>query len=537
MRRSVRSAVLALGLTAVMAPAALASPTQQSVMQDDDRLLYQGAGRMQETMRTMKDAGVDMVRVTVLWKVVAERAYPSRAEIRRLGSASQRRAAQRQRRRFEGDDSHTYPEGNWDKFDDLVRYARDLNIGVLFNVTGPGPGWAHAKPPRSLRKYAQAWRPDAGDYKDFVRAVAERYTGRLRDENAGGAKLPRVSTWTLWNEANQAGWLAPQWGTDPDTGLRIPEAAKRYRALFHKGRSALNAAGHGSDRILLGELAPQGTDRKAANEPLTPGRFLREMFCVNANLRPLRGRSARARDCASFGPTRATGFAHHPYTKNVSPTSGPPPRDWFTMANTGELSRLLDGISTASGGKVPAGLPLWMTEFGFESNPPDPHQGVSLADGELWGNQGEFLAWTDPRIASQAQFLLSDAGPAPQHTRGSKAYWKTYQSGLLFANGAAKPAFQSYRFPFLVGRAGDGVTAWGQVRYRPNGVRTAVRLEWRPNARSGWQPVGDIIAVDNPQGYFTASRPAPGPGGEWHAVALGRGNIGVEAASPSRPAP
>jgi len=183
---------------------------------------------------------------------------------------------------------------------------------------------------------------------------------------------------------------------------------------------------------------------------------------------------------------------------------------------------------------VPAGLPLWLTEFGFESSPPDPHQGVSLDDGALWSNQGEFLAWANPRVASQAQFLLSDAGPAPQHTQGSKAYWKTYQSGLLFANGAAKPAFHAYRFPFLIGRAGDGVTVWGQVRYRPNGVKTAVQMQWRPNAQGLWQSVGDIVAVDSPKGYFTASRPAPGPGGEWRAVALGRGNIGVDAASLSR---
>ncbi|HEV2769253.1 MAG TPA: hypothetical protein VGV40_03625 [Solirubrobacteraceae bacterium] len=536
MRRSFRSTVLALGLAAAMAPAALASPTQQSVVQDDDRLLYQGAGSMQQTLRTMKGAGVDMVRVTVLWKIVAERAYPSRSEIGRLGSARERRAAQRQRRRFRAGDSHTYPAGNWDKFDDLVRYARELNIDVLLNVTGPGPAWAHGKPPRSLRKYAEAWRPDAGDYKDFVRAVAERYTGRTRDENAGRSKLPRVSTWTLWNEPNQAGWLAPQWGTDPDTGLRIPEAAKRYRTLFHTGRSALNAAGHGGDRILLGELAPQGNDKKAANEPLTPGRFLREMFCVDANLRELRGRSARARDCARFGATRATGFAHHPYTKNVSPTAGNPDQDWFTMANIGELGKLLDAISQATGGKLPAGLPLWMTEFGFESSPPDPHQGVSLGDGALWSNQGEFLAWANPRLASQAQFLLSDAGPARQHTAGSKAFWKTYQSGLLFANGAAKPAFQAYKFPFLVGRAGDSVWVWGQVRYRPNGVKTAVRLEWRPNAQSPWFPASDVIAVDSPKGYFTALAPSPGPG-EWRAVALGTGNMGVDAASLSRPMP
>ena len=534
MRRILLLTLLALGAGALMAPAVSARGDQVSVMQDDDALLYRGAGKMQETMRTMRDAGVDMVRVTVLWSVVGEDAFPSRAEIRRMDSASDRRSAQSQRERFRADDPHTYPTGNWDRYDDLVRFAREANIEVLFNVTGPGPRWAHGTPPRSLRNLAPAWRPDPNDYRDYVTAVSERYTGRMRDENAGRSKLPRVSHWTLWNEPNQAGWLAPQWGNDPDTGARIPTGPKLYRELFHKGRSALSASGHGNDEILLGELAPQGTDRKAANEPLTPGRFLREMFCVGSDFRVLDGRSARARDCDRFGNTRATGFSHHPYTKDVSPLAGNPEEDWFTMANIADLGALLDRINEASDGKVPDGLALWMTEYGFETSPPDPFQGVSLDEQAEWNMQGDYLAWLNPRLASQAQFLLSDAGPARQHTANTKAFWKTFQTGLLYENGQPKPAFQAYKFPFLAGPAGPNVSTWGQVRYRQNGVATAVRLQWRPNPQNAWADIGDIIEVRDEMGFFTATVPKPGPG-EWRAVALGTGNVGVDEASLPRP--
>ncbi|MDQ3769107.1 MAG: hypothetical protein M3370_06485, partial [Actinomycetota bacterium] len=220
--------------------------------------------------------------------------------------------------------------------------------------------------------------------------------------------------------------------------------------------------------------------------------------------------------------------------KDVSPLAGNPEEDWFTMANIADLGTLLDRISEASDGKVPDGLPLWMTEYGFETSPPDPFQGVTLDEQALWNQLGDYLAWLNPRVASQAQFLLSDAGPARQHTENTKAFWKTFQTGLLYANGQPKPAHQAYRFQFLAGPAGPNVTAWGQVRYRQNGVPTAVRLQWRPNAQNGWADIGDIIEVRDEMGFFTATVPRPGPG-EWRAVALGAGNVGVDATSLPRP--
>ena len=48
------------------------------------------------------------------------------------------------------------------------------------------------------------------------------------------------------------------------------------------------------------------------------------------------------------------------------------------MANISTLGTLLDTLSAKTGGMIPANLSLFMTEFGFETNPPDPFNGVSL---------------------------------------------------------------------------------------------------------------------------------------------------------------
>jgi len=87
---------LALALVAAlllaMPAAAQASDTQVSMMMDDDNLLYRGDAVRDQTMTRMKQVGVDVVRVTVLWSVVAERAKSSKRRARRFDPTRRRRA-------------------------------------------------------------------------------------------------------------------------------------------------------------------------------------------------------------------------------------------------------------------------------------------------------------------------------------------------------------------------------------------------------------------------------------------------------------
>ncbi|MGH2899035.1 MAG: hypothetical protein ACRDMZ_10210, partial [Solirubrobacteraceae bacterium] len=73
MSPSIRSLALVLLVGALFVPAgAQASPSQMSIMMDDDLLLYRDDSTATRTLTQMKSLGVDTIRVTVLWKTVAE---------------------------------------------------------------------------------------------------------------------------------------------------------------------------------------------------------------------------------------------------------------------------------------------------------------------------------------------------------------------------------------------------------------------------------------------------------------------------------
>jgi hypothetical protein len=526
MSRTTRLLILAFAIGALLVPSAQASPAQTSIMMDDDLLLYRNDDTAAKALVAMKKIGVDTVRVTVLWKVVAENARPSKAEIAKL-TGSKKENARKQARRFKATNPSTYPRRNWDRFDNLVRSAARAGIKIYFNVTGPGPAWAHTKPPNAQRSLHATWKPRPSAYKQFVTAVGKRFDGTYRDENGDRSVLPRVSFWSLWNEPNQAGWLTPQW----ENG--VPASPGLYRKLYQYGYRGLLASGHyvGKDLILMGETAPLGSDAKGPKTPMRPGLFLRELAT---------GAGAAA-DFAARGPLVANGYAHHPYTKNVPPTVADPNPDALTMANISTLGTLLDGLSAQTSGAIPVGLPLFMTEFGFETNPPDPFSGVPLNDQAKFNTIGEFMAWQNPRIASQAQFLYRDVDPVRSHPKTSKAFWFTYQSGLFFRNGTPKPSLGAYQMPFLAFNSNtlDPTTGapiyslWGQLRLLTNDRAASATIQWRAqDGSTPWISVGDPIAIDT-MGYFTGTRVAPLPvAGEWRSAIVNPADGAVLTYSP-----
>jgi hypothetical protein len=256
--------------------------------------------------------------------------------------------------------------------------------------------------------------------------------------------------------------------------------------------------------------------------------FLRELVCVAPNGTQYTGPAATARHCEDFariGPLKASAFAHHPYTKKGAPTVKPATPDEITIANIGTLGGLLDTLSVQSGGKIPSGMALLMTEFGYESNPPDTRNGIPLMRQAQFNALAEFLAYTDPRITATTQFLLRDAAPLKQFPKGSRLYWFTYQSGLVNNAGRAKPAAFAYTFPLVVYNPGvpEVMNFWGQLRFRPNGSPDVAVIFWRPTPNNkpcgpdGWVQQGPQIPTSY-RGYFSGSFPTPGPGGEYCAV-------------------
>ncbi len=498
--RLARAVVLAVTLCCAAPGIAGASDSQLSIMMDDDLLLYRTDAVRDTTMRQMKGMGVDVVRVTVLWSVVAE-------------NANDGTATKAQKARFKqlgADNPKAYPKANWDKYDGLVRACKTLGLICYLNVTGPGPRWVHAKPPAQFRKDAAWWKPNPRQYYKFVQALGKRYGGKYRDENTPNT-LPRVNFWSLWNEPNQGGWLRPQW----ENGKAASPAL--YRELYLFGRRALKSTGHDGDIVLAGETAPINVSRKTTTSAMGPKIFVNEMLC---------GPGSGGKGCSIFkkeGPIQTSAWAHHPYTKKLAPTQRDPDPAAYTLANFSELGAQLDDLA-AKTGTIRAGVPLISTEFGYETNPPDPFAATSLQQQALFAQLGDLITYLNPRIIGNTQFLLRDVKPNKRAKKDSRNYWATYQSGLLTAGGTEKPAAAAYRMPFLstpTGRNEAGqptVSVFGQLRFLPNVLSAArpetVRLQYLPPGApaTAWADVGDPINVTNITGYYTATATLPGPG-------------------------
>jgi hypothetical protein len=493
------AAVVALALA--LPGAASASPSQESIVMDDNLLLYRGDQVAASTLKELKSLGVDRVRVNILWKAIA----PSPQQ--RTKPVSLTDAA----------DPAQYPQGTFGTLDHLLREAKAQGIEVLVDVTGPAPLWATGRPRGKVVN--DVYDPDPVAFGKFVEMLGRRYDGSRTDDDQGQASLPRIDTWGIWNEPNQAGWLQPQWVRTPAANGRAarwtPYAPKLYRALARAAIAGLRRSGHGGDTVLLGETAPQGVDRRNATGSLRPGLFLRTMLCLDSRLRPMSAPSYRANGCdfAIKGPLAVTGYAHHPYPVKQPPTEADPVKDDMTLADRDRLIGLLDAAGAAK--RLPAGLPVWYTEFGYQTQPPDPIRGVSLADQARWLAEADYITWRDPRVVAQTQFLLRDDDPRSQYPPDDPRYWSTYQTGLLFADGSKKPAYDSYRLPIYVPTsipAGGQVTVWGRVRPAA-GTAQSVQLQFAPSGSVDFSDVGDPVETDA-HGYFQASM-MPSGSGTW----------------------
>ena len=160
---------------------------------------------------------------------------------------------------------------------------------------------------------------------------------------------------------------------------------------------------------------------------------------------------------------QATGWGHHPYwLGTTAPTTAVPGArsDWVTFADLPKLEDALDRVQRVYG--TDRRLPLYLTEYGIETNPPRPDVGISLSLQATYLNQAEYIAWRDPRVRTLSQYLLQDAAPLGNSTVSS------FATGLIFTNGAQKPSYAAYRLPVWLPTTDLGhdqtLEVWGCVR-------------------------------------------------------------------------
>jgi hypothetical protein len=392
----------------------------------------------------MQGLGADRIRVSAFWSDIA----PASSATAKPGG-------------FDAANPDD-PAYNWGALDTVVRAASARGLKVLISISTPIPLWASADP--ELKN--NVWEPKPAEFGQFARAVALRYRG-LADQFA------------LLNEPNQGAWLQPQ-----SSGGK-PVAPHLYRALVRAAYPVVKAAAP-SSTILIGELASSGRDDRGTTRPIRPLAFLRLMGC-----RDTRFHAIRTGRCKGFRPVPLDALGHHPYSLFQSPFQRSADRDDAAMGDWRRLEQTLDRL-VARGALKPLQsrrFPIYYTEFGYQTDPPDPFAGIPLSRQSRWLQDAAYVAWRTPRVAGLNQFRVTDGRI---RGKGPLAF-REFQSGLRFASGKPKPSLATFRSPIVVRRG----LVWGQVR--PGG-RHRVTIERRAPGAKGFRRIAS--ATTDARGYF-----------------------------------
>lgn len=390
----VRTGVLvAVALTAASAASAASGPLVAAVVAPDS--ITQAA-----TVRQMRAAGLQAVRINVSWADVAPARRPAD---------------------FDPSDPSD-ARYSWKSVDREVVAAVKAGMQPILSIYG-APTWAEAEVPKP---YYGAIRPDASQLALFAHAAASRYGGSFPG-------LPRVTNWMLWNEPNLLFWLQPQFVNGK------PYSPALYRKMLNGFADAIHGV-HANNLVIAGGTAPftsaDGTTEEWGVGPLA---FLRGVLCLGKNLRPV---------CAARAKFDV--WAHHPYTSG-GPTHHANFPDDVSLGDLPKLRAVLDaGVRThkiLSRGRVR----FWVTEFSWDTSPPDP-QAVPIALQSRWTAEAMYTMWRNG-ISLVTWFQLVDA-PFP----GSP-----YQSGLYFLSGKPKPTLTAFRFPFVALHQGRRLRLWGRT--------------------------------------------------------------------------
>jgi Glycosyl hydrolase catalytic core len=313
---------------------------------------------------------------------------------------------------------------DWSGADAVLRGLRRHGVQPLVTLYGT-PRWANGG-------FAPNRAPTSTrTFGDFARAAASRYSW--------------VRLWAIWNEPNRSQWLQPV------------SAVTYVRKLLNPAYGQIHAV-IPSARVGGGMSAP-----RAGAGGLSPVTWIKELGKLGARL---------------------DAYAHHPYPgqPQVETPWGPGCSTCTTIAMA-DLERLVRLVHKNLGRTR-----IWLTEFGYQTNPPDIFLGVSQA------KQAEYIASAARRVQLAPfvdmliYFLVQD-----------DAADEGWQSGLITANGVKKPAYAAFRFALTkASRRGEDVRLWGLIR--PGSGPKAYRL--RIYRSDGWGWLGGT-RFTNAKGVFT----------------------------------
>ena len=379
-RAAAALAATLVALAVVLAPSASASPSLKVGIFDDGVVLY---GEPDLVFPQLAKTGTQLLRVNLWW------------------SGPGISVATRKPKR-PGDPKD--PAYNWDTYDRTVRFSIVNNIQPIFSIIGTPP-WANA---------AKGWNvapTNARDLRLFAAAAQKRYSGTF--VNADGITLPRVSLWMAWNEPNNPVFLKPQYRRAGKTWAIQSgrDYAKMCNAVVQGVKSIQR-----SSKVACGATGPRGNNNPNSSRPsVSPLPFLRAMKLGGA-----KGFDA---------------YAHHPYygSPAETPSTPPPPGKRGrppTAVTLGNIDVLIKEIDRLYGKR----MRIWVTEYGYQTNPPDRFYGVTYSKQAKYLTQAVSVVRANPRIDVFLWFLLRD-----EERLGG------WQSGLTTFEGKRKSSFNAFR--------------------------------------------------------------------------------------------
>jgi hypothetical protein len=381
-----------------------------------------------EAMSQAHGAGVRFLRIVISWRAVAPRNQPNDWNPSDPGD----------------------PAYEWRETDE--RFSKAVAAGFTpFALVTEAPSWAERCKPETGDSVCN---PDPGAFAAFAHAAAARYSGSFRG-------LPRVQYWQPINEPNLSLFFNPQFD-----GSGRPTSPDLYRVLLNEFSAAVKGVDP-SNLIVGGGLGPIAVKHLT----IGPMQFTRQLLCMEGARKPK--------------PTKGTceGGVHfdifdiHPYT-----TGGPNHKGRGNDVEMGDLGKLQTLLKAAkrAGRIVSSGksVPLWITEFSWDTNPPDPG-GLKMKIASRWIPESMYRAW-QAGISGYFWYSLYDDPPNP-------SFKESIQSGLYFAGPTVsedtpKEILYAFRFPVVAYAVRKGLSYWGRTFGGAKGkvvVQAFKRGKWR----------------------------------------------------------
>ncbi|HEY4346321.1 MAG TPA: DUF5722 domain-containing protein [Gaiellaceae bacterium] len=376
--RGVLLAALVAALVGVTAQPAIGSRYLRVGIYDEAQLLY---GSSEPTIATFKKLHVQIVRMNLYWG--GRNGVANAKPVHPTNPAD--------------------PAYDWSIYDSIVKKATADGMQLVLSIYGTPP-WANHGQGQNVAPI------NAIDLRKFAYAAALRYSGKFV---VNGVKLPAVRQWLAWNEPNNPVFLKPQYRRAGSHWVMA--SAISYAKICNAVYRGVHATGY-SERVACGVTAPRGNNNPSSSRPsVSPLAFLR---------------AVKRAHLVTFDA-----WAHHPYYAKPSEAPGAPDGANGSV-ELGNINTLIKLVTQLYGHKR-----IWITEYGYETNPPDSIFGVPWKTQAAYLTQAFAIARKNPRIDMMLWFLLKD----DTNVNG-------WQSGLITAGGQKKPAYSAFAKMALASR-------------------------------------------------------------------------------------